>query len=165
MASFLIFPRADPLLSIKSVASFFQEFSVLSSQLSAISFRFGPSAYRRLPTADCQLPFQRWLRSSKVLGSQFSAFSHQLPIRALYLPPTAHCPLLTANWPSNGGFVPDFFKGRSFVINQIGGFVFQKFAVLRTFKIMAGALSPESRERRLTTAPGRFRKMLRPADA
>jgi len=27
--------------------------------------------------------------------------------------------------PSDGGFVPDFAKGRSFVIMQIGGFVFQ----------------------------------------
>jgi len=26
----------------------------------------------------------------------------------------------------NGGFVPDFHEGRSFVINQLGGFVFQK---------------------------------------
>ena|SRR5208282_1875204 len=40
----------------------------------------------------------------------------------------------TAFWPSacrppsmpNGGFVPNFGRGRSFVINQIGGFVFQK---------------------------------------
>jgi len=32
----------------------------------------------------------------------------------------------TAFRPQNGGFVPDFVRGQSFVINRIGGFVFQK---------------------------------------
>src|SRR5208282_4875385 len=32
--------------------------------------------------------------------------------------------------PQNGGFVPRSLKGRSFVINQIGGFVFQKLSAL-----------------------------------
>src|SRR5208337_1022273 len=29
-------------------------------------------------------------------------------------------------WPQNGGFVPDFSTARSFIINQLGGFVFQE---------------------------------------
>ncbi|MGO9274624.1 MAG: hypothetical protein ACLQOO_31070 [Terriglobia bacterium] len=33
--------------------------------------------------------------------------------------------------PPNGGFVPDSAEGRSFVIKQIGGFVFQKTSALQ----------------------------------
>jgi len=33
--------------------------------------------------------------------------------------------------PPNGGFVPDLDEGQSFVIKQIGGFVFQKFSAIR----------------------------------
>jgi hypothetical protein len=40
VASFLIPSRADPLLSIKSVASFFKKLSALSSQLSASGSTF-----------------------------------------------------------------------------------------------------------------------------
>jgi len=46
----------------------------------------------------------------------------------------------------NGGFVPDFAKGRSFVINQIGGFVFQEFSVLRRCEVIAKEL-PTQRHR------------------
>jgi len=40
-------------------------------------------------------------------------------------PPTANCTPAP-----NGGFVPVFRKVRSFVINQIGGFVFEKLLAL-----------------------------------
>jgi len=32
----------------------------------------------------------------------------------------------STSWPPNGGFVPIFSKSRPFVINQLGGFVFQR---------------------------------------
>jgi len=45
--------------------------------------------------------------------------SRQPPAKPL-TPPTADCR------PHSGGFVPDFSGGQFFVINQLGGFVFQK---------------------------------------
>jgi len=91
VASFLVFVRPDPLLSINSVASFFK-----NSQLSTLGDQLAVPAppFRRLPTADCLLPAA--------------------------LPPDYCLPA------PNGGFVPGFRKARSFVINQLGGFVFQK---------------------------------------
>ena len=67
VASFLISPRAGPLLSINSVASFFKisQLSAISHQPSAYAraYRFLPLARSLLPTADPLLA-QRWLRSS-----------------------------------------------------------------------------------------------------
>jgi len=88
VGSFLILAKSGPLLSSKSVASFFEK--AASFQLSAISKRSS-----LLPFDFCPLPFA--------------------------LLPSLLPPLLP-----NGGFVPDSAKGRSFVIKQIGGFVFQK---------------------------------------
>src|SRR5271157_56635 len=53
VASFLVFVRPDPLLSINSVASFFK-----NSQLSTLGDQLAVPAppFRRLPTADCLLP-------------------------------------------------------------------------------------------------------------
>jgi len=43
--------------------------------------------------------------------------------------------------PPNGGFVPDFRKSRSFVINQIGGFVFEKKLSAISFQLSASGHS------------------------
>jgi len=88
VASFLIPPTSNPLLSIKSVASFCK-----SSQHSAISDRFPVLPSRPCPTHK-------------------GTASRRQPIAA------------------NRGFVPDSADVQSFVINQIGGFVFQKLSVL-----------------------------------
>jgi len=97
VASFLISAYADPLLSIKSVASFFEKLSAFSRQPSASR---SPEAHVVPHFAICPLPF---------------AFCRSLLL--------AYGPLNPSD-PQNGGFVPHFRKVRSFVINQIGGFVF-----------------------------------------
>ena len=77
--------------------------------------------------------------------------NHQLPARVAKRRSarphrSAYCFLPPAL--QNGGFVPDFCKGRSFVIMQIGGFVFQKVLSFqpsaRGFQILI--VPPTSRE-------------------
>src|SRR5208282_1029475 len=63
---------------------------------------------------------------------KLSAFSRQPSVFGFL--PFAFCPCLfllflptaDALCPANGGFVPDSGQARSFIIKQIGGFVFQK---------------------------------------
>jgi len=51
-------------------------------------------------------------------------------------------------FPINGGFVPDFYKSQSFVIKDIGGFVFQKSSQHPAFNFqrpkMASLLSADA---------------------
>jgi len=61
------------------------------------------------------------------------------------LPPTVYGPS------PNGGFVPDTAKGRSFVIKQIGGFVFEKLSAVR-LQLSAQRLAFLAERRWLTAA-------------
>jgi len=87
-------------------------------------------------------------------GSQLAATS--LSFQRLVVPPpfarrrpgdypVAFCLLLSAFCLPNGGFVPDSGKARSFVINQLGGFVFQKAL---SFQLSAVSYQQREVERR-----------------
>jgi len=91
------------------VASFLK-----SSQLSALSLQL-PTPGRPTTSARCQTgtSFQYPTRAD---GRRLSI--HYSPFSCL---PSAFCLLLTA---FHGGFVPVHANGHSFVIKQIGGFVF-----------------------------------------
>ena len=93
-------------------------------------FRFGAVSFRRLPSQQPP-PFATWPQNLFGRGPAVSSpgalqsIRHAvdcLSARELFNPrPSTFCPKI-------GGFVSDSAKARSFVINQIGGFVFQKNA-------------------------------------
>ncbi len=88
----------DPLLSCKSVASFFKKLSAFGHQPSE---EVEQSRVLRSNSQERSLVS----RTSSTFDLQPSTFNSSSP---------------------NGGFVPHFRRARSFVIMQIGGFVFQK---------------------------------------
>ncbi len=110
VASFPILAKPDPLLSSKSVASFFK-----SSQFSAVNRQLPDFA--RLPP---------------------NAISLLLTARSV----TAFCRLPLS--PANGGFVPDSGEAWSFIIKQIGGFVFQKLSALSRQLSASGLRAPSA---------------------
>jgi len=133
VASFLIPARADPLLSSKSVASFFKKLSAFCHQ----------------PSKEVE-PLKVQHR-----GVKSSLFDPGL----FNLRPSTFDSLR----PPNGGFVPDFSNGRSFVIKQIGGFVFQKTLSFQPSAV-SGSRTVEastSRSQEQSLRPGLFN--LRPS--